>query len=88
MIAAVVVAVLDQPPTEAKSRDEKGAVLERLPLRVTSYFPFSDKQNNQHTASPAPTARKPIRIHSQSTTPDMGNAIRKPAQHQMPGGSW
>lgn len=45
VIAAVAVAVLDQPPTEAESRDEKGAALEGLPLRVISYFPFSDKQN-------------------------------------------
>lgn len=45
-------------------------------------------KQNQHTASPASLARKPIRIHSQPTDPDTGHAAERPAQHQMPGGSW
>lgn len=89
VIAEVAVATLDQPPTQAESRDENRAVLEGLPLRVTSYFPFSDKQNKTSTLPPQ---------HHQLVNPSeftaspqtqtwVMNATEKPAQRQMPGGS-
>lgn len=78
MTAAVVVAVLDQPPTEAKRRDEKEAVLEGLPLRVTSYFPFSDKQNKTSTRPPQ---------HQQLVNPSEFTASQQPQTWVMPLGS-
>lgn len=78
MIAAVAVAVLDQPPTEAESTDEKGAALEGLPLCVISYFPFSDKQNKTSTWPPQ---------HQQLVNPSEFTASQQPQTWVMPLGS-
>lgn len=89
VIARVPVATLDQPPTQAESRDENRAVLEGLPLRVTSYFPFSGKQNKTSTLPPQhhQLADPSEFTGSQQTQTWVMNATEKPAQLQMPGGS-